>query len=294
MHIDPEVQAALQAGQAVVALESAVITHGLPQPHNLNLARTLDQIVREEGAVPATIALWRGEVLVGVREDLLKALAQEPQVDKASLWNLASLMAKGQSAGTTVAVTALLAHQAGIKVFATGGIGGVHREPPYDESADLIQLSRTPIVVVSSGAKSILNLPATLERLESYGVTVLGYRTERLPAFYTPSSPYPLPSRVEHPEEVARIYRASQGLLASATLVFQGVSQGLAAEEVEAWIERAQQEALERGIRGKALTPYLLGRLAELSQGATIEVNLRLLAENARLAAQIARALSGF
>ncbi|WP_049777868.1 pseudouridine-5'-phosphate glycosidase [Allomeiothermus silvanus] len=291
MRLSAEVETALREGQPVVALESTVITHGLPRPLNLHTAQRLEAAVREEGAIPATIAVLGGEVVAGLGSQELEQLALDDKADKASLWNLAALAAQGKNAGTTVATTTFLAHRAGIAVFATGGIGGVHPDP-YDESADLTELARTPIIVVCSGAKSILNLAATLERLESYGVTLLGYRTDKFPAFHTPESPFSLPAKAESPQEVARIYARARELgLPSATLVTNPVSRGLPFEQVQAWVEQANQEAARHGIQGKSLTPYLLRRISELSGGQTDQVNLRLLEENARLAARIAGAL---
>lgn len=292
MRLHPEVAQALALHQPVVALESTVITHGLPRPTNLELARALEAIVRENGALPATIAVLRGEVVVGLSAEELEHIAHDETADKASLWNLGAILAQGRSAGTTVATTTFLAHKAGIAVFATGGIGGVHPHP-YDESADLIELSRTPMVVVSAGPKSILDLSATLERLESLGVALLGYRTDFLPAFHSPSSPYKLPARVETPQEAAQAFRAARELgLPGASLILNPVSKGLDFAQVEVWVQSATQEAARAGVQGKALTPYLLSRLAELSGGQTVQVNLRLLEENARLAAQIAVALA--
>ncbi len=293
MRTSREVHTALQSGDPVVALESTVITHGLPAPVNLETARRLEAAVREEGAVPATIGVLEGEVHVGLAPDELEALATRNAVEKASLWNLAAVVARKQWAGTTVATTAHLAARAGIRVFATGGIGGVH-PVPFDESSDLLGLSRTPVVVVSSGPKSILDLAATLERLESYGVGVVGYRTKYLPAFHSPDSPYELPATVWSEAEAAAAWRAARALgLESATLVFHPVSEGIPYRQVKAWVDQANEEARAAGIGGKDLTPYLLRRLSELSQGRTDEVNLRLLEENARLAARIAAALAG-
>ncbi len=291
MRLHPRVTQALQTRQAVVALESTVITHGLPRPLNLELARKLEDTVRQAGAVPATIAILRGEVVVGLTPDELEAIAADHTADKASLWNLGALLAQGKSAGTTVASTTFLAHKAGIEVFATGGIGGVHPHP-YDESADLLELSRTPMMVVSAGPKSILDLAATLERLESLGVALLGYKTHHLPAFHSPSSPYLLPARVESAHEAARAFRAAREIgLPGASLILNPISKGLAFDQVQRWVEQATQEAARAGVGGKALTPFLLRRISELSGGQTDEVNLRLLEENARLAAEIALAL---
>ncbi len=293
MRIADRVADALENGRPVVALESTVITHGLARPENLEVARAMVAAVGEAGAVPAVIAVVRGEVRIGLEEAELEALAADETAEKASLWNLAALVAGARTAGTTVAATAFLAHRAGISVFATGGIGGVH-PAPFDESADLVALSKTPILVVSSGMKSILDLGATLERLETLGVAVVGYRTSQLPAFHSPTSPYPLPARVESPEEAAAVFKAQRALgLSSAVLVFNPVPEGLPFEQVEAWVETANREAKAQGIHGKALTPFLLRRLAELSGGETDRVNRQLLVENARLAAAIARALAG-
>ena len=276
----------------MVALESTVITHGLPAPVNLETARRLEAAVREEGAVPATIGILDGVVHVGLSPEALEALATHNGVEKASLWNLAAVVARKQWGGTTVATTAHLAARAGIRAFATGGIGGVH-PLPYDESSDLLGLSRTPVVVVSSGPKSILDLAATLERLESYGVGVVGFKTMFLPAFHAPDSPYELPATIWSEAEAAAHWRASRALgLDAATLVFNPVSEGIPYREVKAWVDRANAEAQAAGIGGKDLTPYLLRRLSELSDGRTDEVNLRLLEENARLAARIARHLA--
>ncbi len=292
MRVADYVADALAQERPVVALESTVITHGLARPENLEVARAMVEAVREAGAVPAVIAILRGEVRVGLEEAELEALAADEEAEKASLWNLAALVASGRSAGTTVAATAHLARRAGILVFATGGIGGVHFSP-FDESADLVALSKTPILVVSSGMKSILDLEATLERLETLGVALVGYRTDRLPAFHSTESPYSLPARVESPREAAAVFRAQAALgLSQAVLVFNPVSKGLPFEQVRAWVEAANAEAKARGIQGKALTPFLLRRLAEQSGGATDRVNRRLLVKNARLAGEIARALA--
>ncbi|GGM91533.1 pseudouridine-5'-phosphate glycosidase [Thermus composti] len=277
--------------EALVALESAVLTHGLPYPLNLQVALALEEAVREEGAIPKTIALWKGEVRVGLSREEMESLAQGG-AEKASLWNLAALLAQGKSAGTTVAATLHLAHRHGISVFATGGIGGVHPEP-YHESADLWALARAPILVVCSGPKAILDLKATLERLETLGVSVVGYRTDRLPAFFSPASPFPVPARVDTPMEAARVFLEAKALGLGAVLLVNPVSEGLPYEKVAAWVEEVTHRAAREGIHGKALTPFLLRRLSELSQGETDRVNQRLLLENARLAARVALALSG-
>lgn len=292
MRLHPEVAQALQTQKPVVALESTVITHGLPRPMNLDLARKLHNLVRAQGAIPATIGILEGEVLVGLSSEQLEAIAGDPEADKASLWNLGAIVAQKKTAGTTVAATALLANRAGVRVFATGGIGGVHTHP-FDESADLMELSRTPILVVSAGPKSVLDLAATLERLESFGVALLGFGTDYLPAFHSPNSPYRLPARVDSPQQAAAAFSAARALgLPGATLVLNPVSSGLDFAQVQGWVERATQDAARSGVHGKALTPFLLRRLSELSGGKSDEVNLRLHEENAHLAAQIAAALS--
>ncbi len=288
MIVAEAVEEALAAKKPLVALESTVITHGLPAPVNLETARRLEAAVRAEGAVPATIGILAGEVHVGLSDSQLEELATRSDVEKASLWNLAAVVARKQWGGTTVATTAHLAARAGVHVFATGGIGGVH-PLPYDESSDLLALSRTPVVVVSAGPKSILDLAATLERLESYGVGVVGFKTMYLPAFHSPDSPYELPSTVWSEAEAAAAWRAARELgLPAATMVFNPVSKGIPFAQVQAWVDQANSEARAAGIGGKDLTPYLLRRLSELSDGLSDEVNLRLLEENARLAARIA------
>jgi pseudouridine-5'-phosphate glycosidase len=291
--ISKTVQAALEAKQPVVALESTVISHGLPYPFNVETARAMEASVREGGALPATIAILGGVVHVGLDDDQLEHLAQpDGGVVKVSLWNLPATIARGQDGGTTVATTAHLAHQAGIEVFATGGIGGVHFDP-FDESADLPALSRTPIVVVCAGPKSILNLPATLERLETLGVPVAAYRSDTFPAFHSPTSPYAAPSRLDSPQQVAAAHRAARDFgLNSAILLVNPISQGLPFEVVQEWVETANREARQQGVQGKVLTPFLLRRLSQLSNGQSDAVNRVLLLENARLAGEVAAAIS--
>jgi pseudouridine-5'-phosphate glycosidase len=289
--IAPTVRRALDDGAAVVALESTVVTHGLPRPRNLELARGLERTVRDAGAVPATVGLVAGELVVGLDDDQLARLAAGG-ADKASLWNLAALAAAGRDAGTTVATTLHAAHRAGIEVFATGGIGGVH-DAPYDESADLAALARTPLVTVCSGPKSILDAAATLERLESAGVPVLGYGSDALAGFLVPTVDLPVAVRVDRPEEVAAVKRRQDALgLSQAVLVAQPVSEGLAPNRLAAWLAEAGADAAARGAHGKDATPARLEALARRSGGASVEVNLRLLHENAALAARVARALA--
>ena len=279
----------------MVALESTVITHGLPRPENLALARRLERVIRDAGAVPATIGMLGGELVVGLDEDELAHLATI-EAHKASLWNLAALAAQKKDAGTTVATTLHAAALAGIGVFATGGIGGVHKRAsgaPQDESADLVALSRYPVIVVCAGAKSILDIAATKERLESLGVPLIGYRTDKLAGFHLPETSFDVPVRCDSPDEVATLFRQTKALnLLTSLLVTKPVSEGLEPQEVSAWLGEAQREADERGLGGKDVTPFLLARLGELSGGRTTEVNTRLLAENAQLAAEIALALA--
>jgi len=289
--IAPHVRKALEAGAAVVALESTVVTHGLPRPANLELALGLERTVRSVGAVPATVGVIAGELTIGLDEDELERLAAGG-ADKASLWNLAALCAAGRDAGTTVATTLHAARRVGIEVFATGGIGGVH-DAPFDESADLAALAGTPLVTVCAGPKSILDAAATLERLESAGVPVLGYRSDRLAGFHVPTTDLPVAARVDDPAEVAAVKRAQDALgLERAILISNPVSAGLDPDRLRAWLDAARRDAEAGGVHGKDATPFLLDALARLSHGATVEVNVRLLHENAALAARIALALA--
>lgn len=292
LRIAPTVRNALDRGGAVVALESTVLTHGLPRPRNLDLAHELEGIVAAAGAVPATVGLIGGELVLGLDETELERLAAG-KAAKASSWNLAALAARGADAGTTVATTLHAADAAGVRVFATGGIGGVHEGSAFDESADLLALSRHTVLTVCSGPKSILDAPATLERLESLGVPVVGFRSDRLAGFHVPETDLALPVRCDTAEGVADLFRAQRSLgLASGVLVSRPVSQGLSAEDLAVWLQQARDELTRAGLRGADATPFLLRRLAELSEGRTVEVNLRLLRENAELAARVAVALS--
>jgi pseudouridine-5'-phosphate glycosidase len=287
LSIATSIREALDRGRPVVALESTVITHGLPRPQNLQLAESLEQEVRKHGAEPATIGVIGGRIKVGLSAGELEILAAEP-ADKASLWNLAALAASGQNAGTTVAATLHIAALAGISVFATGGIGGVHFSP-FDESTDLIALARYPLITVSSGPKSILDAHATLERLETLGVPVIAYRSRNLAGFHVPESPWAAPARAEDPAQAAVIWLEHRKLaFGTGLLLSNPVSSGLDAAELAAWTRQAELDATEAGIQGKDTTPFLLARLAELSAGRTVDVNLRLLHENSALAAQVA------
>jgi len=294
IELAPEVAAALNEHQAVVALESTVITHGLPYPENIQLALDMESEVRAQGAVPATIAMLDGHVRVGLNPAELNALAQNKQVRKISSRDFGHAIAQHASGGTTVAGTLVAAHLAGIKAFATGGIGGVHRDAPFDVSADLTEMSRIPLVVVCAGAKAILDLPATLEMLETLAVPVVGYATNNFPAFYSLSSGLPASCRVDSPSEAAALAHAHWELgLKSTVLVTQPPPAELALEngEIDAVIQQALAEARQKGVRGQAVTPFLLARVSELTSGESLRTNLALLRQNARLAAQIARYL---
>jgi pseudouridylate synthase len=289
-----EVFQALRHGMPVVALESAVITHGLPRPQNLMLAQSMETVVRKADAVPATIGLLDGKVHIGLSELEVERLAMEDGARKISRRDFGIALAGKENGGTTVAGTLIAARMAGIDVFVTGGIGGVHRNAPFDVSADLPELGRSPLVVVCAGAKSILDLAATVEVLETMGVAIIGYQTDEFPAFFSRSSGLPVNVRVETAEKVARIARAQWQLgLENALLVVQPPPEeaALAAEEIEKSIAAALAEAEQMAIHGSAVTPFLLSRVSHLSEGASLHANLALLENNARLGAKIANAL---
>lgn len=297
LSIREDVAGALQSGAPVVALESTVIAHGLPRPQNLQTARKMESVVREEGAVPATIAVLEGRLVVGLSSEELSSFADAENAVKVSRADLAAVLAKHQTGATTVAGTMLIAARAGIRVFATGGIGGVHRgaESTFDISADLAELARTPVAVICAGAKAILDLARTLEVLETLGVPVVGYRTNQFPAFYVAESGLPLSSRVDTPQEASHLLQLHWQAGLSSGIVFGNPpppGAGLNAEEVEAWIEKALHAAAQAGIRGKQVTPYLLDYLTKESGGRTLQTNIALLVHNARVAAQIAVAYS--
>ena len=298
MRIAPEVAEALAGGGPVVALESTLISHGLPRPGNLEVARELEAAVREAGALPATVALVAGEARIGLDEDALGAIAAGNQVVKCGVRDLAPAAARGSNGATTVAATTHLAARAGIRVFATGGLGGVHRgaRESWDESADLMALARTPIVVVCSGVKSILDVGATLERLESLGVSVLGYGTDRFPGFYLSDSGHAAPWRVDSPREVAEILAAQEelGTGDGATVVANPLPSDEALDPAlhDHILSAGLDEAARRGITGKEVTPYLLDHLHRESGGASLEANVKLVVRNARLAAEIAAAVT--
>jgi len=290
----PEVASALAAHRPVVALESTVITHGLPRPLNLDLARQMEAEVRQAGAIPATAALFNGRLRLGLSDDELEALASASAVEKVNRRDLGPAAAAAKTGGTTVSATMFIAHAAGVQVFATGGIGGVHRGDSGDVSADLPELARTPVAVVCAGAKSILDLPRTLEWLETAGVPVLGFGTDEFPAFFSRESGLRVSARVDSPEQAARVLQAHWGIgLVSGALVCVPCpeSDALPAASVEEALGRAMESAEAAGVRGKELTPFLLAGLSEISGGATLRANLALLRQNARVAAQIAAAL---
>ncbi len=293
-HIHPEVSAALADNTPVVALESTLITHGFPAPQNLEIARRIEQEVRDNGAIPATIAILDGTITIGMDDAQLESLANDPHARKCSVRDLPLVMANHLNGATTVAATMAIAHRAGLRVFATGGIGGVHRGTPFDISADLQELGRTPITVVCAGMKAFLDLPDSLEYLETQAVPVLGYQTHELPAFYSRSSGLPVDECTETPEAVAAIIRARDALkLSAAVLVTVPVPEAdeWPASATEVVIAQAQREAETQGIHGKAITPFMLARIAELSGESSLRANISLLLNNARVGALIARAL---
>jgi pseudouridylate synthase len=298
MRVAPEVAEALAAGAPVVALESTLVSHGLPRPRNLQVAREAEAAVRDGGAVPATIAVVAGDVRVGLDDDALRKIAERDDVVKCGVRDLGPAVARGAYGGTTVAATSHVAARAGIGVFATGGLGGVHRDAreTWDESADLETLARTGIVVVCAGVKSILDVAATLERLETLNVTVLGYRTDTFPGFYLTDSGQPVPWRVEGVDEAAAVVRAREELGTDDRAVV--VANPLPSEEQldPTLHDRVLAEGLiaaeAAGVRGKDVTPFLLDRFAAETEGKSLRVNKEIILRNARLAARIAVALS--
>jgi pseudouridine-5'-phosphate glycosidase len=295
LEVRPDVAEAVRTGRPVVALESTLIAHGLPWPLNLETAREAEAAVRGAGAVPATIAVWKGRPTIGLTDQELEELSRNKDVIKASRRDLAVAVAHKRTAATTVAATMFLAHQVGIRLFATGGIGGVHREAhPWDISADLVELSRTPVAVVCAGAKSILDIPRTLEFLETHGVPVIGFGSDEFPAFYVRSSGEPVTSRVDSPQKAADVLAAHWGLGGAGVVLAQPVVDQVALEpdEFTVALTTAERQAVGVGVRGRELTPFLLGRLAEITQGQTLRANHSLVIANARLAAEVARALT--
>jgi pseudouridylate synthase len=292
LSIASDVANAIADKQPVVALESTVIAHGLPRPQNLQTAQRLQSLIRESGAVPATIGVLDGTLNAGLNDDQIRLLALEDNIRKISTRDIPLAVAQGWNGATTVASTIWIAHRARINVFATGGIGGVHRGSLPDISADLPELARTPIIVVCSGAKIVLDLPATREWLETHGVTVVGYQCDELPAFYSRRSGLPVDARADTPAEVANIFHAQRDLgIESALLVTVPVPSKfeVPAEELQPVLATALEDAEWKGITGSALTPFLLSQMAERSGGATLRANIALLENNARVAAEIAR-----
>ena len=298
LDISPEVKAALEAGKPVVALESTIISHGMPYPKNVETALLVEQTLRENGAVPATIAVIGGRLKAGLSKEEIEYLGKTGRgVAKASRRDLPALVARGADGATTVTTTMIIAHMAGIQVFATGGIGGVHRgaETTMDISADLEELAQTPVMVVCAGAKSILDLGLTLEYLETKGVPVIGYGTEELPAFYTRKSGFGVDYRVDSPEELAAMFAAQRDLgYKGGMLVTNPIPEEYAMPKdvIDAAIEQALRECKEQGVHGKETTPFLLARVVELTGGDSLESNIQLVLNNARVAARTAAALA--
>lgn len=294
--IHAPVAAALAAGKPVVALESTIITHGMPYPDNSAMAANVEKIIADEGAVPATIAVIDGRIKIGLSDSERESLARASGAMKLSRADIAFAVAEGRTGGTTVAATMIAAHLAGIRVFATGGIGGVHKgaEKSFDISADLDELARTPVIVVSAGAKAILDIEKTLEVLETRGVPVVAYGSDMVPAFWSRRSPYAAPLRLDSAEAIARLHstRAALGL-DGGVLVANPVPEAdeIPVETMAGYIEAAQKAAEAQNISGKAVTPFLLAKILELTNGASLRTNIALVENNARLAAGIAKAL---
>ena len=293
LEINPEVKAALDAGKPVVALESTIISHGMPYPQNVETALKVEQIIRDNGAVPATIAIIGGKLKAGCTPEEIEYLGKQGQkVAKASRRDLAALCARGADGATTVTTTMIIAHMAGIKVFATGGVGGVHRgaETTMDISADLEELAHTPVMVVCAGAKSILDLGLTLEYLETHGVPVIGYGTEELPAFYTRKSGFGVDYRVDSPEELAAMFSVQRELGFGGMLVTNPIPEeySMDPDVINGAINEAIEQAKANGIHGKATTPFLLAKVKELTGGDSLDSNIQLVFNNAKLAARTA------
>lgn len=298
LDVNPEVAAAVAEGKPVVALESTIISHGMPYPQNVQTALNVERIIRENGAVPATIAIIGGRLKAGLTPEEIEYFGKKGQaIHKASRRDLAVLCARGEDGATTVTTTMIIAHMAGIKIFATGGIGGVHRgaETTMDISADLEELGQTPVMVVCAGAKSILDLGLTLEYLETKGVPVIGYGTEELPAFYTRQSGFGVDYRIDTPEELAAAFKASQEMgLKSGMLVTNPIPEEYAMplDTINTAIDQAISECKAKGIHGKETTPFLLAKVSELTGGDSLASNIRLVYNNAKVAAQTAVAYS--
>lgn len=295
LDMTPEVREALERGKPVVALESTIISHGMPYPQNVETARRVEAIIREQGAIPATIAVLGGRLKAGLTEEELEYLGKSPNIKKASRRDLPALVALKQDGATTVASTMIIAALAGIRVFVTGGIGGVHRgaQETFDISADLTELANTSVTVVCAGAKSILDIGLTLEVLETQGVPVLGYETDAFPAFYTRTSGYGVDVRVDSPQDAAAVMQAKWDLgLKGGVLIANPIPEAYAMEEstITGAIEQALKEAETQGIRGKEMTPFLLARVKALTEGKSLDSNIQLVYNNARVGGQIAAA----
>lgn len=291
------VREALNQGRAVVALESTIITHGMPYPQNLEMAKGVEKLVRKNGAVPATIAIMDGQMIAGVDEAALERLSHDGHdASKASRRDLAMALANGGLAGTTVATTMMIAAMAGIRVFATGGIGGVHRgaEESFDVSADLFELGRTPVAVVCAGAKAILDIPKTLEVLETHGVPVVGWKTDEFPVFYSRKSGHRLDHSYDDPGKLAEMLKLHFGLGLGGVLIANPVPEefDIDSATAEGWIKAALHQAEQRGVKGKDITPFLLQTIFNLTDGKSLKTNIELARSNAAVAAQIAVALS--
>ena len=294
LDLSEEIERAISDKSPVVVLESTVIAHGLPQPQNFQTALSLEQIIREVGAIPATVGMLYGRLRVGLTKDEIEILANANDIKKLSTRDLAIALARQWNGATTVAATIWIAHLAGIRVFATGGIGGVHRGPLSDVSADLTELARTPMIVVCSGAKIVLDLPATREWLETHSIPVVGYGCDEMPAFYSRTSGIPVDVRCDSPEEVVKIFKAQRELgLKSALLVTVPVPNEAEVERslLKRVLEESHAEAERQQITGRNVTPFLLACMSERSAGATLRANIALLENNGRVAAQIALAL---
>ncbi len=293
--VSQEINRALSMGAPIVALESTVITHGLPHPQNLELARDMEKQVRDHGATPATVALLDGKIRIGLTDEELVRLSDSDSTLKVSHRDFATAIVKKVNGGTTVAGTMFAAQMAGIHVFATGGIGGVHKESSFDISTDLHALAEIPMIVVCAGAKAILDLPATLEYLETMGVPVVGYKTDEFPAFYSRESGLGVSVRLDTPKEIADFAKAHWSLgMKSGVLVTNPIpeTEAISKAEMEPMIAKASAEAIEQGIHGQKLTPFLLSRISELTKGKSLKANLALLLNNAHLAADIAKEIN--
>lgn len=294
--LSPEITRALNLGAPIVALESTVITHGLPRPQNLELARDMEKQIREHDATPATVALLDGKIRIGLSDEELVRLSESESTLKVSHRDFATAIVKKADGGTTVAGTMFAARMAGIHVFATGGIGGVHKESSFDISTDLRSLAEIPMIVVCAGAKAILDLPATLEYLETQGVPVVGYQTDEFPAFYSRESGLNVSVRLDSPKEIADFAKAHWDLgMKGGVLVANPIpeKESISKSKLEPMIAKASAEAIQQGIHGQALTPFLLSRISELTKGKSLKANLALLLNNARLAAEIAKEMGG-